>query len=122
TLTLGLGPADRLTAMQPPAFSGVVSSTFGALLNGAALLPLRAGGPRMDLLAEAIRARRATVYHSVPSILRSLVAVDGGAFPGVRVVRLEGDRATAADAALHRRHFPAGSVLANGLGTTETGL
>ncbi len=121
TLTLGIGPADRLTAMQPPAFSGVVSSTFGALLNGAALLPMRADGGRAAALAEAVRARRATIWHSVPSILRTVVAVDGGAFPDVRVVRLEGDRATAADAALVRRHFPA-AVVANGLGTTETGL
>jgi thioesterase domain-containing protein/acyl carrier protein len=73
-------------------------------------------------VAAAIRTRRVTVYHSVPSLLRSLVAVDGGTFPDVRVVRLEGDRAAPADAVLHRRHFPAGSVLANGLGTTETGL
>ncbi len=120
TRTLAIVPRDRLTALQPPAFSGVVSSTLGALLNGATLLPMRASDG-VAALAAAVRGRRATIYHSVPSILRSMVAVDGGLFPDVRVVRLEGDRATAADAALARRHFPA-AVIANGLGTTETGL
>ncbi|MGE0027805.1 MAG: AMP-binding protein [Thermoleophilia bacterium] len=120
TRTLAIDPRDRLTALQPPAFSGVVSSTLGALLNGATLLPMRASDG-VAALAAAVRGRGATIYHSVPSILRSMVAVDGGLFPGVRVVRLEGDRATAADAALARRHFPA-AVIANGLGTSETGL
>ena len=43
-------------------------------------------------------------------------------FPDVRVVRLEGDRATSLDVELHRRHFESSSILVNGLGLTETGL
>jgi amino acid adenylation domain-containing protein len=122
TNALRIAPSDRLSLLQPPSFSGTVSSTFGALLNGAALFPFALGGDRLAELAEVLRAERITVYHSVPSIFRSLVAVDGGAFPDVRVVRLEGDRASSLDVELHRRHFGAASILANGLGTTETGL
>ena len=122
TQALGIGPGDRLSLVQAPALSAVVSSTFAALLNGAALFPMWAARERIGALAEEVRARRITIYHSVPSIFRSLVAVDGGTFPDVRVVRLEGDRAQARDVALHRRHFPDTSILANGLGTTETGL
>ncbi|HTI35270.1 MAG TPA: AMP-binding protein, partial [Miltoncostaea sp.] len=122
TGTLRIGPQDRLSLVQSPAFSGAASSMFAALLNGATLVPIPVAGARLADVAAAIRTRRVTVYHSVPSLLRSIVAVDGGTFPDVRVVRLEGDRAAPADAVLHRRHFPAGSVLANGLGTTETGL
>ena len=40
----------------------------------------------------------------------------------MRVIRLEGDRATSLDVELYRRHFEPHCVLANGLGTTETGL
>ncbi len=122
TATLGIGPGDRLSLIQSPSFSAVVSSTFAALLNGAALFPMRIHEGRVDSLAAAVREQAITVYHSVPSIFRSLVAVDGGVFPRVRVVRLEGDRAASSDVALHRRHFPSWSILANGLGATETGL
>ena len=122
TNALRIAPSDRLSLLQSPSFSGAVSSTFGALLNGAALFPFALGGERLAELADLLRAERITIYHSVPSIFRSLVAVDGGAFPDVRVVRLEGDRASSRDVELHRRHFSADSILANGLGTTETGL
>jgi len=39
TNSLGVDRDDRLTLLQSPGFSGAVSSMFGALLNGAALLP-----------------------------------------------------------------------------------
>ena len=122
TNALRISPSDRLSLLQAPSFSGAVSSTFGALLNGAALFPFSFSGERLEDLAAMVRAERVTVYHSVPSILRGMVAVSGDIYPDVRVVRLEGDRASSLDVELHRRHFSAGSILANGLGTTETGL
>ncbi|HRH39273.1 MAG TPA: AMP-binding protein, partial [Flavobacteriales bacterium] len=39
TNALRITPADRLTMIQSPSFSGTVSSMFTALLNGATLLP-----------------------------------------------------------------------------------
>jgi len=121
TNNLRIGADDRLTLLQSATFSGTVSSLFGALLNGAAVLPydLRRQGLGVPL-ADWIRREQVTVYHSVPTIFRSFL--EGGArFPDVRVVRLEGDTATPADVDLYRRHFPA-AVLAVGLGATETGL
>jgi thioesterase domain-containing protein len=50
------------------------------------------------------------------------VAPEGGYFPDVRVIRLEGDQAAPADAVLHRKHCAPECVLVNGLGATETGL
>lgn len=121
TETLGINSADRLTMIQSPVFSGTVSSKFSALLNGAALLPfdLQTEGPLR--LAEWLVRSRATIYHSVPSIFRSVVA-SGSKFNDVRVVRLEGDAAAAADLALMKAAFNDRAILANGLGTTETGL
>jgi amino acid adenylation domain-containing protein len=121
TNALRIGPADRLTLLQAPAFSGAVSSLFCALLNGAQVFPLRPSELGPQALAELLREERITVYHSVPAIFRTVCSA-GGAFPDVRVVRLEGDRASALDLELHGRHFGAESVLANGLGATETGL
>lgn len=121
TRTLGIGRRDRLSLVQPLCFSGAVSSTYAALLNGGTLCAydLHADGPAglADWLAES----NVTIYHSVPSLFRALVA-GRREFPAMRIVRLEGDRALAADAALFRARFPASSVLVNGLGTTETGI
>jgi thioesterase domain-containing protein len=50
------------------------------------------------------------------------VTAAGRVFRQIRIVRLEGDLATRLDLELFRRHFVQGSVLAIGLGTTETGL
>ena len=39
TNTLRISPADRLSLVQSPAFSGTVSTLFSALLNGASVFP-----------------------------------------------------------------------------------
>ena len=76
---------------------------------------------RLGSLAAWIASERITIYHSVPSILRR--ALDfGGMLPDVRVVRLEGDRSFGREMTTWRRHFRPGTLIANGLGTTETGL
>ncbi|MDP2305404.1 MAG: AMP-binding protein [Pseudomonadota bacterium] len=112
---------DRLTLLQSCGFSGAVSNIFTALLNGATLLPfdVRAEGPAA--LARWLAAQRPTIYHSVPSLFRHVMAC-GVALPSLRVVRLEGDLARAIDVATFNRHFDARCVLANGLGATETGI
>lgn len=121
TNTLGFTPADRLTLLQRPAFSGAVSSLFGAILNGATscIFDLAAEGPAA--LRRWLAAERITVYHSVPSIFRA-IAHDGAAYEQLRIVRLEGDRAARVDLELFDRHFRGDTVLVNGLGATECGL
>jgi acyl-coenzyme A synthetase/AMP-(fatty) acid ligase len=121
TNALKIGADDRLTLLQSCPFSGSVSSIFGALLNGATLFPFAFAdeGPRR--LAELLLRERLTMYHSVPALFRSLL-IGGERFPEMRVIRLEGDRASSVDVELYRRHFDPACVLANGLGTTETGL
>ncbi len=121
TNALEISPADRLTLLQGPAFSGCLSSQFGAFLNGASSFPLRLSEEGLMRTAAWLRRERITIYHSVPSIFRAVVR-QGADFPDVRVVRLEGDRASFEDVELCKGHFPPDSVLANGLGTTETGL
>lgn len=119
--TLAIGPEDRLSMIHAPTFSGIVSTLFAALLDGAAVAPfdLRHGG--LAALAEFLRAEKVTMLHAVPAVFRALARADAR-FPAIRVVRLEGDRATWADVERSRRHFPRDAVLVNGLGATETGL
>ncbi len=116
-----IGADDRLTLLQSASFSGSVSSLFSALLNGASVFPFEVRNEPAGALAAWMREDRITMYHSVPALFRQLVA-NGGSFPDVRVIRLEGDQASPTDVALYKRHFPAGCVLVNGLGLTETGL
>lgn len=122
TTTLGITEADRLTLLQAATFSGSVSNVLGALLNGGTLLMYDAthegiGAP----LARWIEREGPTIYHSVPTIFRS-ICTGGHVFPTVRVVRLEGDSAAPGDVDLFRAHFPHDAILVNGLGTTETGI
>jgi amino acid adenylation domain-containing protein len=121
---LFISPADRLTLLQSPAFSGAVSSLFGALLNGAASFPydVPAGGIRG--IGPWLLQERITIYHSVPALFRHFLGAAGEhhVFPAVRVVRLEGDRAAPAEIDLFKRHFADEAVLAHGLGATECGL
>ena len=121
TRTLGIGRDDRLSLVQSPAFSGAVSSTYAALLNGAMLCPYDLYEDGAYGLGDWLVESGVTIYHSVPALFRTLVA-GRCAFPTIRVVRLEGDRALASDAALFNAHFASTSVLVNGLGTTETGI
>ncbi|HEY5725314.1 MAG TPA: AMP-binding protein, partial [Methylomirabilota bacterium] len=121
TNTLHLAADDRLTLLQGPAFSGAVSSLFGALLNGAASFPFDVGREGADRLPAWLAAESITIYHSVPALFRQ-VAPHGGALPALRLVRLEGDGASPRDLALFQRHFTRDCVLDNGLGATECGL
>ncbi len=120
TTHLGITRDDRLTLLQAPHFSGAVSSLFAALLNGGCSLPYDVRRHGLAPLGPWLRARRATMFHGVPAIFRE--AMDGGGFPALRCVRLEGDRATARDVEIFRRACAPGTVLANGLGATECGL
>ena len=121
TVGLRIEAADRLSLVQAPSSSATMSSLFAALLNGAAVFPYRLDAASLGTLADWLRDERVTIYHSVPSILRRALAF-AGQLPDVRVVRLEGDRAYGQDMAAWRRHFLPGTRIANGLGTTETGL
>ncbi len=124
TNSLSISPTDRLSLLQPIDFSGSVSSLFSALLNGACVYPVNLRKENISSVARWFDDNGITIYHSVPSIFRSILdAVDDEvAFPTVRVVRLEGDRASVRDVAEFQRHFKKGALLVNGLGMTEAGI
>ena len=117
---LAISADDRLTLLQSPSFSGAVSSLFAAILNGATSLPfdLRRGG--IDRLADYIQREQVTIYHSVPTIFRTLAGARR--FDSVRMIRLEGDQASHLDVEIFQRQFTDRCVLVNGLGATETGI
>jgi amino acid adenylation domain-containing protein len=121
TNSLRISPDDRLTLLQGPSFSGAVSSMFAALLNGAAVFPFDVPKEGADRIAGWLRREAITIYHSVPSLFRH-VATSRESFPALRIIRLEGDRASARDIELYQKHFSARCTLVNGLGATECGI
>ena len=121
TNSLCIIPEDRLSLIQAPNFSGTVSSLFGALLNGAVICPYNLRQEGTQGLAAWLNDTGITIYHSVPMIFRSFLRGEIQ-FPSVRLIRLEGDRATRFDVELYKQYFSPTCLLVNGLGTTETGL
>ena len=121
TNSLKFAPGDILSLVQNPSFSGTVSSLFGALLNGAAIAPFDLQTEGLQTLSQWLRRAQITVFHAVPSIYRQL-SDPVTRFPKIRLIRLEGDRASALDIAHFRENFQDDCTLVNGLGATECGL
>ncbi len=122
THNLRIGPDDVLTLFSSYTFDAAVMAIWGALLNGASLRPFDWRAEPAGDAAEWMRREGITLYHSTPTVFRHLAgALDGDeAFPAVRVVVLGGEEAQRRDWEAFRRHFPAGAVLVNGLGPTES--
>jgi amino acid adenylation domain-containing protein len=121
TNSLGFSAGDTLSLVQSPSFSGTVSSLFGALLNGATLAPYDMRREGLPAMSAWIARAKVTAFHAVPSVFRQLAdPVDR--FPHVRLIRLEGDAASAQDIRHFRAHFRESCTLVNGLGATECGL
>jgi len=121
TNTLKFSREDTLSMVQNPSFSGTASSLFGALLNGAAIAPFDLQTEGLEMLSQWLQRARVTVFHGVPSIFRRL-RDPVTRFRDIRLVRLEGDRATTLDIHHYRANFHDQCTLVNGLGATECGL
>jgi amino acid adenylation domain-containing protein len=119
--SLRFAPGDTLSLVQNPSFSGTVSSLYGALLSGAAIAPFDLQGEGLLTLSRWLKEARITVFHGVPSIFRNL-SDPVARFPGVRLIRLEGDRSSTLDLRHFRANFQDDCTLVNGLGATECGL
>jgi amino acid adenylation domain-containing protein len=122
TNNLCIGPDDRLTLFSSYTFDAAVMATYGALLNGAALLPFDWREEAAAGVAGWMRREGITLYHSTPTVFRHLVAElpEEERFPDVRVVVLGGEETQRRDVEAFRAHFAPGAVLVNGLGPTES--
>lgn len=121
TNSLGFCSADRMSLVQHSSFSGTVSTIFGALLNGACLIPYDLDRDGLSDIANWALEEEITVFHSVPTIFRHL-ARGNEHYPHLRLIRLEGDLTSIRDIELFQRTFSENCVLVNGLGATECGL
>jgi amino acid adenylation domain-containing protein len=113
---------DRVALVVPFGFGASVSNIFGALLNGAALHPFALKQRGVVELAQWLLDEQITIYHSVPTVFRHLLAhvPPGRQFPDLRVVKLGGEPVMLRDVELFRRHCGDDALLRVTLGTTET--
>ena len=122
TNNLHIAAEDRLALLASFNFDAAVMDVFGALLNGATLCLLDVRTHGVDRLAEWLVRQRITIYHSTPTLYRTLLLdrPAAGGFPDVRLVVLGGEEVVRRDVELYRRHFSAGCLFVNGLGPTES--
>ena len=120
---LSLSAGDRLTLLSTYGFDAAVMDIFGALLNGACLVPLdilaTAGSQR---LLERVGESEATVLHATPTVFRYLLSEGAGRsdLSTIRAVVLGGEEATASDFELFKAVFSEPAVFVNGLGPSES--
>ncbi len=104
---------DRILMLAPLSGGQGINTAWVALANGASLIAFPTAEKGMSGLPETIEARSITVLISPPSLFRTFMRTLSPAtrFPGVRVITLAGDAATARDHAWFRHHFPNGMLI-----------
>ncbi|MGH9897210.1 MAG: AMP-binding protein, partial [bacterium] len=112
---------DRLTLLHSPSTGSSVYHLFGALLNGAALLPFNIKAQGVAALAAWLRDEEITLYHSIPAVFRDFAATlpPTEEFPSVRLVQLSASPALRRDVELCRRHFGQECIFTHMMGSTE---
>ncbi len=122
TRGMSLVAVDRITLLASLSGGQGVATMWCALLNGAALCPFPTMEKGVTGLAEWLEERRITVYVSAASLFRHFMRTLGEkTIPGVRLVRLGAEPATADDFAEFRKHFCDPCMLFNSLSSSETG-
>jgi amino acid adenylation domain-containing protein len=118
---LHIQPSDRLTLLYSCSFGASVSDLYGALLNGAAVLPFDVKARGFRQLVGWLLSEEPTLFHSVPGVFRQLAAALDGKerFSALRALKLGGEPVLASDFDLYRRHFPRSCLFHVGLGATE---
>lgn len=111
---------DRHSLLYSPCVNGALRDIYGSVLNGATLClsDLRREGLRKVL--DDLRARRVTLLHAMPPVLRSLIRVaEGPICPAARLLYTAGDRFLTQDLLAVRANLPDGCAVYTGIGSTE---
>jgi amino acid adenylation domain-containing protein len=116
-----IGCQDRVALVYSPTANVGLCNVFSALLSGACLCILSPTNLGPVGLAREIRARRITVLHAVPALLRRLADTlrPDERFDSIRVMRVGGDTGDWSDFDAFRRVSSPGAKFMVGLGTTE---
>lgn len=124
TNNLGIGPEDKLSLLSSYCFDAAIMDIFGALLNGAELLPFDLRQDGLARFTDWIIEQGITIYHSTPTVYRYLLRSLSGReqFPSLRLVVLGGEAVYKRDVEEYQRRFGPQCLFVNGLGPTESTL
>ena len=122
TNALGITAADRMPMLFPTSLAVAAYPLFLPLLNGGTLATLDVRSVGLAPVADFLETERITLAYLAPTVVRFLVdALAGRTFPDLRMVALGGELVDAEVVGLTRELFGP-ELLANGYGTTETGV
>jgi len=124
TNNLAIGPEDKLSLLSSYCFDAAIMDIFGALLNGAALLPFDLRQDGLARFTGWMIEQGITIYHSTPTVYRYLLRSLSGQeqFPSLRLVVLGGEAVYKRDVEEYQRRFGPQCIFVNGLGPTESTL
>ena len=124
TQCLHLGPEDRIALLVSSSASASSVYICSALINGAALVLFDLKRAGIPALADWLIDEEITVYHSVPTVFRHLLATlcHEHNFPRLRAIELGGEQVFKRDLALYKQHFADSCIFRTGFGATETHL
>ena len=122
--SLGIGPGDRLTNVNPIFFDNSVFDIYAGLLNGAAIVALDAlqGRPPAELVAEVTKYK-CTFFFAVPTLfmfLDSMGLLTPEKLPSVSRFMFGGEGFPVARLRRFYAAFAGGAALINCYGPTET--
>ncbi|HDY70373.1 MAG TPA: amino acid adenylation domain-containing protein [Nitrospirae bacterium] len=113
---------DRISLLLSPGFAASMIPMFGALLNGAALLPFNLKTDGISNLLNWMKKEDVTIFYSVSSLFRHLLSVLTGeeGFSYLRLIVVGGEPVYRRDVELYKRLFSESCELIVRLASTET--
>lgn len=113
---------DRLTLVSSYTFDAAIMDIFAAILNGASLYMMNIKECGLAGLVERLDRYQITIYHSTPTVYRSLLSLvpPSKQFDSVRLVVMGGEATLQHDLTLYHQHFGKKCLFVNGLGPTES--
>ncbi|OXA98969.1 hypothetical protein B0A72_22935, partial [Flavobacterium pectinovorum] len=120
TSQLHISLNDRVSLIPYYNFDSAVMDIFGALLNGATLYPYDINAIGIYDLPEWLDKYEISIYHSVPTLYRSLTKIIKEKIKYVRLVVLGGEAVYNNDFIDFKNNFKSHAILINGYGPTES--
>jgi amino acid adenylation domain-containing protein len=114
-------PEDRMCLTASQCFAASATDTFGALLNGACLLPFDLNAESLGNLAKWLAGQEITIFHPVPTLFRNFAAwlPKDHEFPKLRLILFGGEAVCKRDIQLYKEHFSDRCLLRCGYSVTE---
>ncbi|MEI3790591.1 MULTISPECIES: AMP-binding protein, partial [unclassified Chryseobacterium] len=120
TRQLHIAPEDHLSLIPFYNFDSAVMDIFGGLLNGATLYPFNVNIKGINDLARWIDHHEITIYHSVPTLFRSLIKTIQYRLSSIRLIVLGGEAVFKRDFLGFKNKFGKDAIFINGYGPTES--